>query len=488
MKHGIPCCLVLLALSLVGCSGRPAAPTGLRDPKLDATAEVEPRTGARPGFVLYTRDQTIALPLDGSEPISAAGIVVVDMLGQSPVVARLSTTEELPPCPCAIVEGSCEEDERFVARLGTDGECRCRVVAQPSRSADDEYDDDDDHDDLCDEEDLSIEPVSLFGGQLYEYGSWWNGACSGLNIYDAVAYTHELVDGLREIDDSDAQTLACSSSVSFGGDVPAPWPIDFEQFGCSIDGPHDDDDDDCWVCHDMAEEAEVFLLRRGQIWRVRDNVSGVGGGRWIAAMPARPTLCPSVHDPCGDPRAFAGLIDLEANPEFWIANSGAAALTANGHAYTLWRLAEAAPVHVELPGIDATHDLLGVRFHDDLGPLLDRLGAEFEPPAVDPRTCQMPPLAREDREFVDTRGGRGWGNRCFAHIQAQRWTDAEAACRHGLEQADDPAVRGALLYNLGRVAEGREAYEYAIELYRESLELRPGNATVQARLDELVDD
>ena len=46
-------------------------------------------------------------------------------------------------------------------------------------------------------------------------------------------------------------------------------------------------------------------------------------------------------------------------------------------------------------------------------------------------------------------------------------------------------VRGALLYNLGRIAEGLGARLRAAELYRESLEARPDNRRVERRLAKL---
>lgn len=94
-------------------------------------------------------------------------------------------------------------------------------------------------------------------------------------------------------------------------------------------------------------------------------------------------------------------------------------------------------------------------------------------------------LAPEDSTFIDAQGGRAWGNRCFAHLAANRLDAAQAACDRGLAQATDQAVRGSLLYNLGRVAEARGERGRARELYRRSLAARPGNRVVQGRLDAL---
>ncbi len=97
-------------------------------------------------------------------------------------------------------------------------------------------------------------------------------------------------------------------------------------------------------------------------------------------------------------------------------------------------------------------------------------------------------LAPEDNGFVDHHGGRDWGNRCFAHFRAGALGQAEAACERGLAVAHDPRVRGALDYSLGRVAEARGDRARARTLYRRSLTERPGNATVQQRLDALGSD
>ena len=100
--------------------------------------------------------------------------------------------------------------------------------------------------------------------------------------------------------------------------------------------------------------------------------------------------------------------------------------------------------------------------------------------------CGLPSrLAETDRDFVDPQQGRGWGNRCWTHFEAGRLSHARAACERGLRASPTPATRGALLYNLGRIAEARGRTSDARARYRGSLEVRPGNTTVQARLDSL---
>jgi tetratricopeptide (TPR) repeat protein len=87
-------------------------------------------------------------------------------------------------------------------------------------------------------------------------------------------------------------------------------------------------------------------------------------------------------------------------------------------------------------------------------------------------------LAAEDESFVDRQGGKGWGDRCFAHLRESRLEEAHAACTRGLEQARGNALKGAILYNLGRIAEAVGDPTRAAEHYRRSLAIRPGNATV----------
>gem|GEM_PF-2306013 len=60
---------------------------------------------------------------------------------------------------------------------------------------------------------------------------------------------------------------------------------------------------------------------------------------------------------------------------------------------------------------------------------------------------------------------------------------ARRATRAGLRHAlGSGERRGALLYNLGRIAEGQSDPEQAVSAYRRSLAVRPGNSSVSARL------
>lgn len=60
------------------------------------------------------------------------------------------------------------------------------------------------------------------------------------------------------------------------------------------------------------------------------------------------------------------------------------------------------------------------------------------------------------------------------------------ATRKALSVSKKPKQKGALWYNLGRVFEDKGDLAMAVDAYRESLAVRPGNAAVQERLDALV--
>ena len=60
------------------------------------------------------------------------------------------------------------------------------------------------------------------------------------------------------------------------------------------------------------------------------------------------------------------------------------------------------------------------------------------------------------------------------------------ATRKALSVSKKPKQKGALWYNLGRVFEDQGNLAMAVDSYRESLAVRPGNAAVQERLDALV--
>lgn len=68
----------------------------------------------------------------------------------------------------------------------------------------------------------------------------------------------------------------------------------------------------------------------------------------------------------------------------------------------------------------------------------------------------------------------------------EHWNRALQATRQALAVSKKDTQKGALWYNLGRIAEDQGNLELALDAYRESLAHRPGNATVQKQLEALV--
>ena len=73
----------------------------------------------------------------------------------------------------------------------------------------------------------------------------------------------------------------------------------------------------------------------------------------------------------------------------------------------------------------------------------------------------------------------------WAHFNAGTLEKAEKFTRSSIDNSRDDRVRGASLYNLGRIHEAREEFDRAATAYTTSLEVRPGNKTVTKRLSML---
>ncbi len=74
----------------------------------------------------------------------------------------------------------------------------------------------------------------------------------------------------------------------------------------------------------------------------------------------------------------------------------------------------------------------------------------------------------------------GWAN-----FKLNELDEAEEFTRSSIAHSRDDKVRGASLYNLGRIHEARGDSDEAATAYSNSLTVRPGNAIVQKRLDAL---
>lgn len=89
----------------------------------------------------------------------------------------------------------------------------------------------------------------------------------------------------------------------------------------------------------------------------------------------------------------------------------------------------------------------------------------------------------QEREDPLVLGEVGW-----TAFLAGDYSLARRATREALRHQSDPEARGALLYNLGRIAEARAREDEAIAAYRRSLAVRPGSDPVRLRLDKLAAD
>ena len=95
-------------------------------------------------------------------------------------------------------------------------------------------------------------------------------------------------------------------------------------------------------------------------------------------------------------------------------------------------------------------------------------------------------LAPEDVAFVDTRGGAGWGDRCWKHLQANHLGWAKAACDKATDMAPaTPQPKASLLYNEGLIEKRLGHVDAARTYFEQSVALRP-NAEVQSALDSLA--
>jgi hypothetical protein len=317
--------------------------------------------------------------------------------------------------------------------------------------------------------------ASLVAGQLFYLGWDWNGACGGgLSIYDAMESRRPLIGDPPDLASAGMRSVGCDLELGPAFVAP-PWPIDHSVL--------------VRECEDYFE-SEAFMLRRGELYAVRDDISGTHGTRWYLKRAARPDSCPSVNDPCGDPQPFHGKAKLDRRQrEFWIATDGSAALTGEKRAYALWLADADVPIEFELAKVHASTDVIGVRVHTDIGrlralidkhPTLAVERPERSPTTMSPDTC----LAQVSSAQIGTKASE-LGNTCFMYIGIEQWLEAEEACLQGLSLAEEPGTRGAIFYNLGLIAEAQGAREQAGVYYRESLAVRPGNRTVERKLDKL---
>ncbi|MCB9569230.1 MAG: tetratricopeptide repeat protein [Myxococcales bacterium] len=462
--------------------------------------------------MLYGRGETVLIPVaSASRPISAPGIWVLDDTSAPPRVRVLfvEAPEGLPRCACA--DDRCLLGHTLEVEAGR-GPPICACAPDP----DDDDDGGDGDDEACTTS--SLEAVALFGGALQWLGHE-NITCEGINIYNAIDSVSVLggvkLDEKRRTIDDALRNLGCTSDAG-PGSPDALWPLDeleCVKYGAGWRERGGAAGTLCEDCGVMDPEADTYLLRRGKIYAIRDNVHHAGGFRWIDEAPARPELCPDRADPCGDPAGFPMIDFPDPEREFWVASDGSAALVIDGREVWIWRPGDGDQTRRR---VRPPANLLGARFHADASRLREALaraprartdggcGRPATPtsPATatatatatacdDARPCPgdarceagrcriTPALDPEDRPLLAS--GRGLGDRCVIHMRAGRLGAAWAACEAGLERATTDRARAALLYNLGLLAERIGDLADARARFERSLALRP-NASVEEAL------
>jgi len=92
-----------------------------------------------------------------------------------------------------------------------------------------------------------------------------------------------------------------------------------------------------------------------------------------------------------------------------------------------------------------------------------------------------PLLPQTDADFVDTRGGWGWGDKCWTHLKAGKLGGAKAECDEGMKMHPAaPQPRASLLYNEGLLAQAAGNIDEARMDFTESLLLRENQEVRQA--------
>lgn len=481
----------------IGCR---AQPTGDQHVTPEPTpTEVAPAR-ERPAFLVQTKRATLVVPIDPSVPlVRVDGIWTAlgrDAYGRVETVIRVSKDPAVAPlgicadasddtgCRMSAEHGEVPVTMSIEATSGAaptwrltdsrDRECTCVVVE--GISTDEEEPDPDlvaeaealgmtpeEYAEVCLQEEIpDLVPTSMLGGVLYLTGMGHSGTCNGLNIYDGADDAISLRPGAKPIERAMPEIRECVDTFA---ELSLDW-LGVAEPECRLGDPE---------CNCRGEvEMEAWALRRGNLVRAIGEIEAVGSGCSCAVqVPITAATCPSPSDPCGD---LAGFTTIETTSDhFWIANEGLAFVLRQDRLMVVQR-GDSKPIRDEpipTPGID----FIGVEYVRD--------AALIDPPEF-PRSFRVGRAALADADAKFGGSASEWGDRCVVHLRAKRWDDAEAACFAGLEEGGSNKTRGALTYNLGRVAEGRGDAATALRWYRRSDRLRPGNATVKARIDALA--
>ncbi len=512
-------CLLLLSW-VAACRPTPPPTSPPADPSDGAVApasgsEDEPAT-AQAAFVVLTDHSTTVVPVDpaiatrtipgswvGGLPGSAAatwGVVEIEVTAElrngSPTLPICPRGDFGDPCELslepsgpdrALTVASGSDSMALQVRVGVDGtlswtpmdaldhhDCACITVHGISTDGEPTPEFDlDDPDVLADIEMSPYDPedyeqecgvdalrpeygtTAILGGRVYLNGMAGTNVCNGLNIYDGARDSWPVRPGAQELKLTFPPAEDC-------GEEPVADAHDRQD---RQDLPDEDD----YECDAQWPELVSYRIQHGALVRDVGNIDNVGGECWCSSsVPAR-GVCPSPLDPCGSPSAITSPEDWD---ELWVASDDSAALGMDATGLAVLVPAEQAPRRRSWSG----DEILGVEFHPHTALLdLPEIPSMF--------AVALPTPTAADQDFDGS--ARAWGNRCFAHVKAAQLDAAEAACFRGLLVGGSEGTRGALTYNLGRIEEARDQPDRALAYYERSDQLRPGNATVQARLAAL---
>lgn len=477
-------------LAMAGCKAPDVAPVEpavvAEDPKPSVTSS------PLPAFIVIRRETTEIIAVDPDRgSFERRGMWTMQTTNLGPEIGGLFIAEletdldaegidaVMPVCPSAAVTGGCWTrdyadaygqvaiDPRGTLRMGVApadfGACECFIVDHLSTDEVLDNDAPEPTEPCMDDEIVAPPPVSIVGANLYRLDLWDNMACSGVHVVDLMVDVIALIPGANPIPLPEGSGDAPYCDTEF--DEPTiDWLADYDSH-CRLEG------EGCERCYHDAE-IDMFAIRRGNLFYVTGSASAAGG-QCTCASPRElsPDRCPSPLDPCGDPSGFEGVARA---PYFWIETQGRWALAGDDDGLVL-----RSKDRVLDDGIPGGADVLGVHFVEDARPLVT-----LEWKAPETIGLDVPKLDSEDRGFHGA--AKAWGDRCFAHLEAERLDEAEAGCMHGLlDEGATATTRGAITENLGRIAEARGELGRAKAYYERSLVLRPGNAAVAERLAEL---
>lgn len=494
--------LLLASLSPLLVAGCRSASPPSTDPTRTSTATTSTTGSTSAGhsaFVVLTADETLVIPIDptlavktlpghfvgalpGTAP-GAWGMVPVELTTRSepqqpslPVCTSLPSTCELyldssAADPLAAAEGMIYARGelvagqaprwRFTSRSDA-GACTCVFVRGlstdgPAIDLDDPdvqeamalsgYDEEEYLETCSEEPEADLQPTTYVGGVLYLGGLYSNFNCSGYNLYSAAGEALPLRPGAVEPSVEPSESVVCERGTPFGDD------------GLLAGKPRLD-------C-EPNDQREAYALRRGRLVRFIGSAEGPSEDsecNCASSVPLGTATCSSPLDPCGQGRD----LPPPATPweQLWVTTDERLALAKRGKELLVLAPGRDAPIRT-LPAPTA---LLGVEHHPDTT-LLD-----VEPPPSSLRVA-IPPRHETDATFEGS--AKQWGNRCFAHLQAERLDAAEAACFAGLLAKGNDGTRGALTYNLGRIEEARGDRARARAYYERSQRLRPNDATAK---------